>query len=148
MEAAPVPTRPAPVATVGQRVEGRAAVVDHIRHPAPDILAGLGLVLHDMTILPPPALGHVPGALRDDCLQGGETRNYPHQGRETIDDHLQRGAMRDDHLQGRVMSHDHHQGGVMSGDHHHGEVMRDDRHQGGVIREDHHQGRVMRQDLH
>lgn len=40
MEAAPVLTRPAPVA-VAQRVEGRNAVADHVRRINPDTLAGL-----------------------------------------------------------------------------------------------------------
>ncbi len=40
---APVPARPAPVATMAPRVEGRNAVAIHNRHTAPDTTAGLRL---------------------------------------------------------------------------------------------------------
>lgn len=41
MEAAHVPVRPAPVAPMAQRLEGRNAAADHDRRTAPDPIAGL-----------------------------------------------------------------------------------------------------------
>ncbi|GLD68067.1 uncharacterized protein AKAME5_001938500 [Lates japonicus] len=128
MEAALVPVRPAPEGTVARTVEERDAA-DHDHHTAPDILAVPGLVLvlalRGMTVLRPPAIGHVRGAMSDDPHRGGGV------------------VKRGDHLREGAASGDIHQeGGVKRGDHHPGgEVATTDGHpQDGAAKEDHHRG--------
>lgn len=74
-----------------------------------------------MTAQPPPDIGHVQEALRDDGRRGGEMIVVSHQGRMRGDDRLQGGVVRDDG----------HQGGVMRDERHQGEVVRADRPQRG-----------------
>lgn len=50
VEATPTPTHPAPFANMGQRAEGRNAVVDHDRHKVPDTLAGMSHLNSGMSI--------------------------------------------------------------------------------------------------
>lgn len=60
--------------------------------------SGHGHVLthQGMTAQPPPAIGHVQGALREDCRRGGEMIVISHRGGMRGDDHLQGGAVRND----------------------------------------------------
>lgn len=116
MEAAPCPVHLAPEGTMK---EERNAV-NHDHRTAPDILTApgldldLGLGLHGTTVLPPPDIGHVHGAMRDDLRQGGEMRDGPRQNE----------VRRGDHPQGTVIEDP--QGGEM----------RDDRPQDGAVKDD------------
>lgn len=78
-----------------------------------------------MTVLRPPAIGHVRGAMSDDRHRGGEVAK--------TGDHLREGATSDDiHQEGGVKRGDHHPGG--------GVVTIDGRPQDGAAKEDHHRG--------
>ncbi len=63
---------------------------------------GLILILHGMTAQPPTAIVHVQGALRDSHRPGEDRRHGPHRGGRRVGDHLQGEAARDDCHQGGV----------------------------------------------
>lgn len=150
VEVGPVPAQPALVAVMAQRVEGREAVAGHVRHTAPDTLAGLDLDLvpSGMTTLLPPAIGHIQRAPRGDHHRGGETVDDHHQGEVITEDPQEgEGATRDAPQEG-VMRNDLHQGVVMKDNLHQVEVLRDDPPEGGVTRDNRQQGAVMGSDRH
>lgn len=75
--------------------EGRDTEADHDLRTAPDVIAGLGLILtpHGMTVLPLHDIDHAQGDARDDPRREEEMRNVHHRGEAGRGDRRQRGHL-------------------------------------------------------